>query len=50
MLDITFAYTPFEERVHVLAQVLGCAALTGLGDLVHRRHDLPPRQVADGQR
>lgn len=47
VLNVTFADTPFEECVGVLAQVFGCAALTGLGDLVHRRHDLPSRQHAD---
>src|ERR1700739_2985789 len=49
VLDVTFADTQFEECVGVLAQVFGCAALAGLGALIHRRHDLPPRQVADGQ-
>jgi hypothetical protein len=35
--------------MHVLAQVLGCAALAGLGDLINRRHDLPSRQRGDGE-
>ena len=49
VLEVTFADTPFEEGVRVVAQVLGCAALTGLGDAVHRRHDLPSRQLADAE-
>ena len=32
VLEVTFADTPFEEGVRVLAQVLGSAALTGLGN------------------
>ncbi len=49
VLHVTLADAPFEEGVRVLAQVLGCAALAGLGDPVHRRHDLPPGQLADGE-
>lgn len=45
MLDVTFADTPFEEGMDVLAQVLGCTALAGLGNLVERSHDLPSRPV-----
>jgi hypothetical protein len=35
VLNVTLADTPFEEGVHVLAHVLGRAALAGLGDPVH---------------
>ena len=49
VLDGTVAARPFEEGVHVLAQVLGCAALAGLGDLVNCRHDLPSGQLGDGE-
>ena len=49
VLDVTLSDAPFEEGMHVLAQVLGCAALAGLGDLVHRGHDLPSRQLGDGE-
>jgi hypothetical protein len=49
VLDVSFTDTPFEECVRVLAQVLCRAALTSLGDLVHCRHDLPSRQLADGE-
>jgi hypothetical protein len=48
VFDVTFADAP-EEGMHVLAQVLGCAALAGLGDLINRRHDLPSRQRGDGE-
>jgi len=34
VLDVTFADAPFEEGVHLLAQVLGCTSLAGLGDPV----------------
>ena len=34
VLDVTFADTPFEECVRMLAQVLGCAALTGTFDSI----------------
>ncbi len=33
----------------MFAKILGRSALTGLGDLVHRRHDLPSRQPGDGK-
>jgi hypothetical protein len=49
VFDVTFADAPFEEGMHVLAQVLGCAALAGLGDPINRRHDLPSRQRGDGE-